>query len=247
MGTAFSIPEPSSNAELSTNQARALHLLSFAQPNAARNRTAYTAAKRIIDVVLSTLLLLVLSPLLLVIAVVVKMTSEGPAVLAQERVGQGGRVFYFFKFRSMYNNLDHSADQRFAQEYVNGHSTPPTPNDGVFKPAGDRRVTGVGRILRKTSLDELPQLFNVLRGDMSLVGPRPSMPYEVDVYKPWHFRRLEVPPGITGLAQIRGRSSLPFRDIVEIDLAYIQSCTILLDLTILLKTIPVWLSGRGAR
>jgi lipopolysaccharide/colanic/teichoic acid biosynthesis glycosyltransferase len=247
LGTALSMPEPSSNTELSTDHARALYLLSFAQPNAARNRTAYTIAKRIIDAVLSAVLLVVLSPLMLVIAIVVKMTSDGPAILAQERVGQGGRVFYFFKFRSMYNNLDQSADRRFAQAYVNGQSTPPTPGDGVFKPAGNRRVTAVGRILRKTSLDELPQLFNVLRGDMSLVGPRPSMPYEVDVYKPWHFRRLEVLPGITGLAQIRGRSSLSFRDIVEIDLAYIESRTILLDLTILLKTVPVWLSGRGAR
>jgi lipopolysaccharide/colanic/teichoic acid biosynthesis glycosyltransferase len=108
-------------------------------------------------------------------------------------------------------------------------------------------VTSVGRLLRKTSLDELPQLFNVVKGDMSLVGPRPSMPYEVEVYKPWHFQRLQALPGITGLAQISGRSSLPFKDIVQIDLDYIENRSIPLDLSILLQTLPVVLSGKGAR
>jgi lipopolysaccharide/colanic/teichoic acid biosynthesis glycosyltransferase len=184
---------------------------------------------------------------MIVVALAVKLTSSGPAILVQERVGQGGRVFAFYKFRSMFNNGDRSEDEHFAREYIDGGRGAVAPPGGVFKPANDSRVTPVGRFLRKTSLDELPQLINVLKGDMSLVGPRPSMPYEVDVYKPWHFRRLEVLPGITGLAQIRGRSSLTFRDIVKIDIEYIEGCSLPLDLEILLKTLPVVLSQRGAR
>jgi lipopolysaccharide/colanic/teichoic acid biosynthesis glycosyltransferase len=183
---------------------------------------------------------------MLVIAVAIHLTSPGSAILVQERVGKGGRVFPFYKFRSMYDDSDHAADQHFARDYINGQ-TAAVSGDGVFKPANDKRVTPIGKILRKTSLDELPQFFNVLRGDMSLIGPRPSMPYEVDVYKPWHFRRLEVLPGITGLAQIRGRSSLAFKDIVKIDIEYIERRSARLDLEILLKTLPVVLSGRGAR
>jgi lipopolysaccharide/colanic/teichoic acid biosynthesis glycosyltransferase len=147
----------------------------------------------------------------------------------------------------MYDNLDRSVDEGFARGYINGIPHFEVKRDGVFKAANDRRVTPVGRFLRKASLDELPQLFNVLKGDMSLVGPRPSMPHEVDVYKPWHFRRLKVLPGITGLAQVNGRSSLAFKEIVKIDIDYIERRSLLLDLKILLKTVPVVLSAHGAR
>ena len=184
---------------------------------------------------------------MLVIAAVIKATSAGPAILVQERIGRGGRVFAFYKFRSMYDSPDRSLDERFARAYINGHSGRAARWEGVFKPANDKRVTPVGRLLRKTSLDELPQLFNVFKGDMSIVGPRPSMPYEVDLYQPWHFRRLEVLPGITGLAQVKGRSSLTFREIVKIDIDYIQRRSLMLDLGILLRTFPVVLSGHGAR
>jgi lipopolysaccharide/colanic/teichoic acid biosynthesis glycosyltransferase len=203
--------------------------------------------KRVFDVLVATLVLLLLSPALLAIAIAIKATSPGPAILVQERVGKGGRVFPFYKFRSMYNNLDRSADVQFAREYINGEPNPNLAWDGVFKPASDRRITPMGRLLRKGSLDELPQLFNVIRGDMSLVGPRPSMPYEVDVYQDWHFRRLEVLPGLTGLAQIRGRSSLTFQDIVKIDIEYIERRSLWLDLQILFRTLPVVFSGHGAR
>ena len=203
--------------------------------------------KRVFDIVGATLGLLLLSPALIAIGLIVKVTSPGPAILAQERVGKGGRTFAFYKFRSMYSHCDNSADRRFARDYINGDSHSATPRDGVFKPASDKRVTTVGRFLRRASLDELPQLVNVLQGDMTLVGPRPSMPYEVDVYKPWHFGRLEVLPGMTGLAQIKGRSSLTFKDIVKIDIEYIEHSSLLLDITILLRTIPVVLSTRGAR
>jgi len=184
---------------------------------------------------------------MIAIGLIIKITSPGPTMLAQERVGKGGKIFAFYKFRSMYTDCDNSVDKRFARDYINGNSGSATPSDGVFKPANDKRVTAVGKVLRQTSLDELPQLLNVLKGEMSLVGPRPSMPYEVDMYKPWHFRRLEVLPGMTGLAQINGRSSLTFKDIVKIDTAYTEQASLLLDLKILLQTIPVVLSTRGAR
>lgn len=226
---------------------RALYLLSLAQPAIVRRKRLYALTKRMFDFIIAALLLFLFAPLMLAIALVIKATSPGPAILVQERVGKGGRIFAFYKFRSMYNNSDNTEDERYAREYIHGNHRVALPRGGVFKPANDERITPVGRWLRKTSLDELPQLFNVLKGDMSLVGPRPSMPYEVDVYKPWHFRRLEVLPGITGLAQIRGRSSLTFREIVSIDLEYIERRSFLFDLEILLKTLPVVLSARGAR
>jgi lipopolysaccharide/colanic/teichoic acid biosynthesis glycosyltransferase len=201
----------------------------------------------VLDIVAATLLLILLSPLMLAIAVVIKLTSPGPAILIQERVGRGGRVFPFYKFRSMYDRPDRSADIKFAREYINGNHLAAVEWDGIFKPAADKRVTSVGKLLRKASLDELPQLLNVLKGDMSFVGPRPSLPYEVDLYQPWHLRRLEVLPGLTGLAQIRGRSSLPFREIVKIDIEYIEKCSMLMDLCILARTLPVVLSTSGAR
>nr|MBC7246063.1 sugar transferase [Chloroflexota bacterium] len=221
--------------------------MSLAQPLVTRRRRLYALTKRAFDLFSAALLLLLLLPLMCVIALVIKATSPGPSILVQERVGKGGKVFAFYKFRSMYNNSNNSEDERYARDYINGNHRVAAPRGGVFKPANDHRITPVGRLLRKTSLDELPQLFNVLKGDMSLVGPRPSMPYEVDVYKPWHFRRLEVLPGITGLAQIKGRSSLTFKEIVSIDIEYIERRSLRLDLEILLKTLPVVLSGRGAR
>ena len=242
-----STKETSTRIQPEISRTRALYLLSLAQPQATRNRRWYALVKRVFDVLVATMLLLMLSPLMLLIALVIKITSPGPAILVQERVGKGGKIFPFYKFRSMYNDSDHSMDKLFAREYINGNHHAVDTWGGVFKPASDKRVTPVGRFLRKASLDELPQLFNVLKGDMSLVGPRPSMPYEVDVYKPWHFRRLEVLPGMTGLAQIKGRSSLTFKDIVKIDIEYIEQRSLLLDIKILLSTIPVVLSARGAR
>jgi lipopolysaccharide/colanic/teichoic acid biosynthesis glycosyltransferase len=239
--------DTSSRAESEKRRVGALYLMSLAQPQTTHRRWTYTLAKRVFDIAAATLLLLLLSPLLLAIAVLIKVTSPGPAILIQERVGRGGKIFPFYKFRSMYDSPDRSADIKFAREYINGSRLAAVEWDGIFKPANDKRVTSVGRFLRKASLDELPQLLNVLKGDMSLVGPRPSLPYEVDMYKPWHLRRLEVLPGLTGLAQIRGRSSLTFRDIVKIDIEYIEQCSMLLDLYILARTLPVVLSASGAR
>ncbi len=238
-----------SPAQLRTEaeRVRTLYLQSPSHARAERSATFHDVAKRTIDILGALLLLILLSPLLIAIAAIIRLTSSGPAILIQERVGKGGRIFPFFKFRSMYNDTDRSADIRFAREYINGNHTAIAASGGVFKPANDKRITPIGRIIRKASIDELPQLFNVLRGEMSLVGPRPSMAYEIDVYKPWHFRRLEVLPGMTGLAQVRGRSSLTFQQIVSYDIEYIERRSLLLDLQILLQTPMVVFSGRGAR
>ena len=239
--------ETTATSESDSQRIQARYGESLAPDQALPSRRLYDLSKRVCDLAISASLLVLLSPLMLTLALLIKATSPGPAILSQERVGKGGRVFPFLKFRSMYDRPDHSEDIAFAREFINGKPKAASHPDGVFKPANDKRITPVGRWLRKTSLDELPQLLNILKGEMSLVGPRPSMPYEVEVYKPWHFRRLEVLPGLTGLAQIKGRSSLTFQDIVQIDIEYIKRCSLGLDLLILLKTLPVWLSGDGAR
>ena len=195
-------------------------------------------AKRIFDFISSLILLVLLSPLFLLIALLIKLEDGGPAFFSQTRVGKGGRHFMMWKFRSMY--LD--AEQRLKEllEY-NRHS------DGVtFKMKDDPRITRVGRWLRRSSLDELPQLVNVLIGDMSLVGPRPPLPREVALYSPAERRRLAVTPGLTCLWQIGGRSEIDFSGQVELDVQYIESQSFWGDVKILLKTIPAVLSGRGA-
>lgn len=195
-------------------------------------------AKRLFDFTAALLGLLLLSPLFLVLALAVKLTSRGPAFFAQTRVGRHGRHFRFYKFRSMYVD----AEARKAALAGRNESA-----DGViFKMKDDPRVTRVGRFLRRTSLDELPQLFNVLLGDMSLVGPRPPLPEEVRAYTLEDRKRLNVIPGITCLWQISGRSDVPFRRQVQLDQAYIRSHSLGSDLKILLKTIPAILAGKGA-
>lgn len=197
----------------------------------------YAWAKRCLDIVISAALLVLLSGVFAVIAVVIKLTSRGPAIYRQKRVGLGGKLFTFYKFRSMYDGAD---AELHAVRHLNQTGGP------TFKSKCDPRVTPVGRFLRKTSLDELPQLYNVLKGDMSLVGPRPPLPDEVREYADGHHRRLSVKPGITCLWQVGGRSDLSFDDQVALDLEYIRKRGLLLDLWILLRTIPAVLSGRGA-
>ena len=196
------------------------------------------ALKRFFDVVLSILALIVLSPLFIVIAVLVKLTSRGPIFFVQERVGYYGRSFMFFKFRSMY--VDAEARKRALMKLNES-------GDGViFKMKNDPRITPIGRFLRKSSMDELPQLLNVLLGDMSLVGPRPPLPSEVQQYTLEDRKRLNVKPGITCIWQVSGRSDIPFRQQVELDKEYIQSQSLWKDLLVLLRTVPAILSGRGA-
>ncbi len=216
-----------------------------------RENLWYQYSKRALDVILSAALLLLLLPLLIITAIAICLDSLGPAVFIQRRVGKGGRLFDFYKFRSMYRDTDPDLHQEFARQYINGNghqlADASYTESPIFKPADDKRVTRIGRILRKTSLDELPQLVNVLKGDMSLVGPRPSIVYELKEYAPWHLRRLDVLPGLTGWAQIHGRSTLLFDTIVVLDIKYIEHRSLWMDLWILLRTIPVVLSCQGAR
>lgn len=206
--------------------------------------------KRVIDVGVSLALLSVLSPLMLLIAVLVKLTSQGPVFFRQQRVGLYGRVFTFLKFRSMKSASDPSVHERFVRRFITASKgLEPVSGDrkAVFKIQDDPRVTRVGRILRRTSLDELPQLFNVLRGDMSLVGPRPPIPYEVACYDLWHRRRfLTVKPGITGLWQVTGRSRMRFDEMVRLDIKYAKTWSLGMDLKILLQTPRAVIWGDGA-
>lgn len=207
-------------------------------------------AKRAIDVVLSLVALIGLSPLLLLIALLVKLTSKGPVLFRQERVGRCGVPFTFLKFRSMYVNNDSSIHREYVAKLISGESKvgqANSPKPVTYKIVNDPRITPLGNFLRKSSLDELPQLINVLKGDMSLVGPRPPLPYEFERYRTWHKRRvIEVKPGITGLWQVMGRSRTTFDEMVRLDLRYVRSWSLGLDFRILLETPRAVLSGEGA-
>jgi len=194
--------------------------------------------KRVIDIILSIAALVVLSPLFLLLALGVKLSSHGPVFFVQLRVGRYGRYFHFYKFRSMYVDAEKRKQDLLSQNQS---------SDGViFKMKNDPRITPLGKILRKTSMDELPQFLNVLFGDMSLVGPRPPLPSEVAQYTLEDRKRLDIKPGLTCLWQIKGRSDIPFKEQVGLDKMYIQSQSLWTDFLILLKTIPTIISGRGA-
>ncbi len=193
--------------------------------------------KRGLDIVVGSLITLALSPLLLVVAVAIKLDSPGPVFYWQRRVGKDGRGFAMLKFRSMRQNADRYLEELRDQNEATGP---------LFKIRQDPRVTRVGRILRRLSIDELPQLYNVIHGEMSLVGPRPPIPAEVDEYDEWQLGRLRATPGMTGLWQVSGRSEVPFHDMVRLDLHYIRNWSLGLDLEILLRTVPAVLSNRGA-
>jgi lipopolysaccharide/colanic/teichoic acid biosynthesis glycosyltransferase len=206
------------------------------------------AIKRGLDLVGSLTLLAALSPLFLLIAALVKLTSRGPIFFKQGRVGQMAKTFTMLKFRTMHVNAGHALHQEFVTSFIKSGSQAQEPGSkGLFKIANDPRVTPIGRILRKTSLDELPQLWNVVQGTMSLVGPRPPIPYEVEQYEPWHCRRiLEAKPGITGLWQVAGRSRTTFDEMVRLDLRYARTCSLWTDLKILLATPMAVIAGKGA-
>jgi lipopolysaccharide/colanic/teichoic acid biosynthesis glycosyltransferase len=203
-------------------------------------RVGILGIKRAMDIGVSLVALLLLLPVFLAIAVAIKVTSRGPVFFRQKRVGQHGRTFTFLKFRSMHVNNDHSAHREYVSRLIAGNAERVAVNgkkDGVYKLANDKRITPLGKFLRKSSLDELPQFLNVLLGDMSLVGPRPPIPYELAAYQTWHRRRLlQVKPGITGLWQVTGRSRVSFDDMVRLDLQYATTWSPWLDLKILLQT-----------
>lgn len=209
----------------------------------------YRAVKRSGDVVLASLLLLLFSPLFLLVALAVALDSRGPVFFRQERLGRHGEPFSMLKFRSMRTDENSEEEHRaYVTAMIEGSAEPVTNGEGeqVFKLVGDDRVTRVGRVIRRLSIDELPQLFNVLRGQMSLVGPRPPLWYEVERYRGPHFTRMTVTPGVTGLWQVSGRNSLGFEEMVALDIEYVERRSVRLDLKILIRTIPAVFSRSGA-
>src|SRR2546427_1174258 len=220
-------------------------------------RNFYFTCKRCLDVIAAGALFVLLVPLFLLIAVIIKLDSPGPVFFTQERVGAkrqsaGGRAFWLvqnftlYKFRSMVKNADSSVHEAYVRDFVEGRARPSPQNGGTFKLSNDPRVTRVGRLLRKFSLDELPQLFNVLKGEMSLVGPRPVPMYEARQIKGAQRRRLAMRPGITGLWQVSGRDAVDFEGWMQMDLLYVDRWSLGLDLKILLRTIPVVIRGESA-
>jgi lipopolysaccharide/colanic/teichoic acid biosynthesis glycosyltransferase len=201
--------------------------------------------KRAMDIIGSSLALIVGGPLFVIIAFLIKASSKGPVFYKQQRVGQHGQCFTFLKFRSMYTNNDPSAHKEYVTKLIAGHAACESSNgNAVYKLTNDKRITWIGRFLRRSSLDELPQFLNVLRGDMSLVGPRPAIPYEVATYKTWHRRRvLEVKPGITGLWQVNGRNRVQFDEMVRLDMQYARVQSPWVDFKILMRTPRAVLRG----
>jgi lipopolysaccharide/colanic/teichoic acid biosynthesis glycosyltransferase len=208
------------------------------------------ALKRAEDILGAIVGLILLSPIMLITSLAIKLTSPGPAIFTQNRFGKKGIRFPFYKFRSMYYEVDDQVHREYMTNLIKGNHERINQGDEekpLYKMKSDSRVTPIGKLIRKTSIDELPQFLNVLKGEMSLVGPRPPIPYEVERYEPWHLRRiLEVKPGITGLWQVEGRSTTSFDDMVRLDLRYVQSWSLWLDIKILLKTVRAVLHPNGA-
>jgi lipopolysaccharide/colanic/teichoic acid biosynthesis glycosyltransferase len=225
------------------------------------SRNMYYVYKRILDIFVALIALLLLSPLMLIVAILIKLDSSGPVFFKQERVGVKRKTqsqmdywqkvnFRCYKFRTMVCNADPALHKSYIKALIDNDSEGMASIQGgdtkIRKLTHDPRVTRIGRILRKSSIDEIPQFINVIKGDMSLVGPRPAIPYEVEMYKPWHYRRLETKPGITGLWQVTARSSCDFDEIVKLDNQYIEQQCLWLDIKILMKTPYAILFCKGA-
>ncbi|RJR31747.1 MAG: sugar transferase [Candidatus Latescibacterota bacterium] len=202
-----------------------------------RPNRAYSALKRLTDIVIAGFLLLLFLPIIPVVALLIRLDSPGPILFKQRRVGKGGKPFNFYKFRSMVTGAEGAIDTLRPLSGVDGP---------VFKIKDDPRITHVGRFLRRSSLDELPQLINVLRGEMSIVGPRPNLPCEVSQYLPWQRRRLDVTPGITCFWQIAGRSHIGFQEWMRLDLEYVRKRSYVTDLKIMVQTLPAVIARKGA-
>jgi exopolysaccharide biosynthesis polyprenyl glycosylphosphotransferase len=213
-----------------------IHPANVLPEDATRSLSAYLVCKRIIDIVIASIGLLLSSPVLVILMICIKLEDpKAPAIFRQERIGFGGKPFIMYKLRSMVANAEELLPKLLHQSDVSGH---------MFKMKHDPRITRIGRFIRKTSLDELPQLWNVLKGDMSLVGPRPPLPREVEEYSDYHRKRLAVQPGCTGLWQISGRNHVGFEEMVELDLKYIRERSLVLDMKIICKTFLVFF-GKG--
>ena len=202
-----------------------------------RGFSFYEVIKRVIDVVCSFVGVLVLSPLFVVIAIIIKFTSKGPVFFSQKRVGRDGKEFKMYKFRSMVVNAEELKEKLASQNEMSGP---------MFKMKDDPRVTKVGKFIRKTSIDELPQLWNVLKGDMSLVGPRPSLPKEVAQFESWMYKRLEVKPGLTCYWQVSGRNNIDFEEWMKLDIKYVEEKNLWIDIKLILKTAGVLFGDKNA-
>jgi lipopolysaccharide/colanic/teichoic acid biosynthesis glycosyltransferase len=227
----------------SSNDDNHIHYPDITRPKRSKLKWG-TVLKRSVDIIGSLVALLLFMPMFLILAVLVKLTSRGPILFCQKRVGRYGKEFAFYKFRTMFTDNDPRIHQEYVAKLIAGDVS---GSAGVYKLVNDPRITPMGRFLRKSSLDELPQFFNVLKNDMSLVGPRPPLPYEFERYRTWHKRRvLELKPGLTGLWQVEGRSRTSFDEMVRMDLRYALQQSFWVDLKILLQTPSAMFSGRGA-
>jgi lipopolysaccharide/colanic/teichoic acid biosynthesis glycosyltransferase len=208
--------------------------------------TYFTVIKPVLDYFVAAVLLTITSPLFLIFCISIKLHSPGPIFFTQDRVGKDGRLFRILKFRSMRVNADANLHREYMQRVIQSNVSPAELGKKSLKlDAADPRITGLGKVLRTSGLDELPQLINVLRGEMSIVGPRPPIPYEVEIYEAWHKQRLSVLPGITGLWQVTAHNLVPFNEMVKIDIEYIQRANIWLDLKIMLLTPIEMLRKKG--
>lgn len=248
-------PSVQSKLDLAKSESQGPYFEASEQRHA--DSTAYFIAKRVLDLMTIAFAGIWLLPIFLIIVVLIKLDSSGPAFFVHDRVGARRvkrdnkvvwevRKFPMFKFRSMVHNADQSLHQKHVQAYVQGTLEGADDDGATFKLTNDPRITRIGKLLRKTSLDELPQLINVIRGEMSLVGPRPVPEYEVAYYDEEHYERLTVLPGMTGLWQVEGRGDVSFTEMIDLDIRYVQTCSIWQDIKILLLTIPATVAGRGA-
>ena len=202
-----------------------------------RSNILYEVIKRIIDVVASFTGLILLSPLILIVSILIKLESKGEVIFKQKRVGLNGKEFYMYKFRSMVINAEELKEQLESQNEMSGP---------MFKIKDDPRITNVGKFIRKTSIDELPQLINVIKGDMSLVGPRPSLPKEVKKFEQWMMERLEVKPGLTCIWQVSGRNNIDFEDWMKLDISYVEDRNLWIDIKLIFKTVFVLFGDKNA-
>ena len=209
-------------------------------------RPDYQNAKRLVDLVLCLVALPFILPVSLLCMLAIYFDSGRPILFVQKRIGRGQRPFLIYKFRTLHVNHEESEGRSFMKAFVRGEIGREKAGNGNYKPKIEQQIFRVGRILRRTSLDELPQLINVLKGEMSIVGPRPNVPWEVDEYRPWHYERLEVLPGITGLAQVNGRSGINFDTIARYDIKYIANQGLMLDLKIIWQTIRSVVLSKGS-
>lgn len=240
---------PPSSCRVARNEALALQPNVVSAPVRAR-RTGHAiqyAVKRVVDYVGTACGLVLISPFLLLVAVLIKLDSPGPVLFRQIRIGKDGRPFALYKFRTMRNGCDSQVHRDHVTKLIQGElGEDDRGPDGSFKLEDDSRITKVGRVVRRTSVDELPQLLNVLKGEMSLIGPRPPLPYEAELYTPRDMRRLEVLPGMTGLWQVSGRARLTYEESIDLDIAYVDCWSLVMDAHILLRTFSAVLEEDGA-